>query len=226
MEKCKKYIRIPFAATSRPTGHFAAQNWVDCSAKNYGVALFNHGTPGYWIGDGSLDLVLLRSFSNYKDYQVLGFKKGIPGYEHSTQTELANEHGSHHYKYSLYPHKGSKNYSELSMIGQSLNNQFYTFRGYTNNSNHSSTFNTFSASPDFLVTALKRSEDHEHLVLRGYETSGKSHLVQLKVPEWVRGVSKANLLEKMEENLRLKDKRVSFRCAPHEIVTLLLSHMA
>ncbi len=65
----------PFAATSRPTGHFAAQNWVDCSAKNYGVALFNHGTPGYWIGDGSLDLVLLRSFSNYKDYQVLGFKE-------------------------------------------------------------------------------------------------------------------------------------------------------
>ena len=214
----------PFAATSRPAGHFAAQNWVDCSDNNYGITLFNHGTPGYWIGDGSLDLVLLRSFSNYKDYQELGIKKGIPGYEHSTQTELANEHGSHHYKYSLYSHKGRKKYSELSMIGQSINNPIYTVRGNLNGVFNSSDSSFISVSPDFLMTALKLSEDNKQFVFRGYESSGKSHHVQLKVPEWVNIVSKANLLEKMEENLPIKNNKVSFKCAPYEIVTIMFSH--
>ena len=29
----------PFAATSRPAGHFAAQNWVDCSDNNFGITI-------------------------------------------------------------------------------------------------------------------------------------------------------------------------------------------
>ncbi len=216
----------PFAATSRPAGHFAAQNWVDCSDNNYGIALFNHGTPGYWICDGSIDIVLLRTFSNYKDYQVLGLKKGIPGYDHSTQTELANEHGSHHYKYSLYPHKGGKNYCELSMIGQSINNPIYTIRCMSNDAFNSSDSSFISVSPDFLMTALKLSEDKEHLVFRGYESSGKSHNVQLKVPEWVSVVSTANLLEKIEKNLQIKNNKVSFKCAPYEIVTIMFDNTA
>ena len=167
------------------------------------LQLFNHGTPGYWIGDGSLDLVLLRSFSNYKDYQILGIKKCIPGYELSTQTELANEHGSHYYRYSLYPHKGSKNYSELSIDqAQSLNNPLYTITGNLNSAINSSNSSFISVSPDFLMTALKLSEDKKHLIFRGYQSSGKSHHVQLKSfrnGQWI--VSKANLLEKMEEKL-------------------------
>ena len=216
----------PFAATSRPAGHFAAQNWVDCSDNNFGITLFNHGTPGYWIGDGSLDLVLLRSFSNYKDYQILGIKKCIPGYELSTQTELANEHGSHYYRYSLYTHKGSKNYSELSMIGQSLNNPLYTITGNLSSAINSSDSSFISVSPDFLMTALKLSEDKKHLIFRGYESSGKSHHVQLKVPEWAMEVSKANLLEKMEKKLQIIDSKVSFKCAPYEIVTIVFDHSA
>lgn len=214
----------PFAATSRPEGHFAAQNWVDCSDSDYGITLFNYGTPGYWIGDGNLELVLLRSFSNYTDYQVNGLKKGIPGYEFSTQTELANEHGSHQYKYSLYPHNADGNYGELSKIGQSLNNPLYTIRGNTNKNSLSNNASLISVESDFLITALKLSEDMKQLVFRGYETSGKSHSVHLQVPEGIAAVSRANLLEKIEDNLPLKERKVSFMCAPHEIVTIMLDH--
>ena len=214
----------PFAATERPDGHFAAQNWVDCSDSTYGMTLFNTGTPGYWIGEGSLDLVLLRSFTNYTDYRVNGLKKGIPGYELSAQTELANEHGSHDYRYSLYPHKGSRNYDELSKIGQSLNNPFYTIKGNTNSTSFASNTSFISIEPDFLMTAFKLSENMKQLVFRGYETSGKSHLVYLCVPGWVKAVYKANLLEQPEESLPLVGAIVSFVCAPHEIVTMLLDH--
>jgi alpha-mannosidase len=74
------------------------------------------------------------------------------------------------------------------------------------------------------MTALKLSEDKKHLIFRGYESSGKSHHVQLKVPEWAMEVSKANLLEKMDEILPIIDGKVLFNCAPHEIVTIMLDH--
>jgi hypothetical protein len=42
-------------------------------------------------GSGHLrvDLVLLRSLANYTAYQNSALKKGMPGYEHSPQAELA-----------------------------------------------------------------------------------------------------------------------------------------
>jgi alpha-mannosidase len=223
-DNVRNTYETPFAATSRPEGHFAAQTWADCSDSDYGITLFNYGTPGYWIGDGSLDLVLLRSFSNYTDYQVNGLKKGIPGYEFSPQTELANEHGSHHYNYSLYPHNGNGNYSELSKIGLSLNNPLYAIKGNSNKTLFKNEADLFSVQSDFLMTAFKLSEDKEQLVLRGYETSGKGHTVHLQVPRWATKVSRANLMEEKEEDLLINSGKVSFTCAPHEIVTILLNH--
>jgi len=219
----RNIYETPFAATSRPEGHFAAQNWVDCSDNNYGIALINFGTPGYWIGDGCLDLVLLRSFSNYTDYQVNGLKKGIPGYEISPQTELANEHGSHHYQYSLFPHKGNGNYCELSKIGLSLNNPIYAIKGNSNKNLLNNEADFLSVESDFLITTFKLSEDKEQLVLRGYEAIGKGHTVHLQVPNLVTAISRANLLEEKEEDLIINNGNVSFMCAPHEIVTILLN---
>jgi len=214
----------PFAATPRPDGHFAGQNWADCSDNQYGVTLFNYGCPGYWIGDGNLELVLLRSFSDYKGYQENGLKKGISAYEHSTQTERANEHGSHHYRYSLCTHAGSDHFDELSRIGQSVKHPLYTIKGGMGDHPSAQGESFLSVSPGFLMTSLSKSGQNEYLVFRGYETSGKRHPVQLHVSEWVRFAVKTNLLEEIEEELQIRNGTISFSCNPHEIVTILLGN--
>jgi hypothetical protein len=43
-------------------------------------------------------------------------------------------------------------------------------------------------------------------------------------PRWATKVSRANLMEEKEEDLLINSGKVSFTCAPHEIVTILLNH--
>jgi alpha-mannosidase len=220
--KAERVYETPFASTPRPDGHFAAQTWVDCSDGRFGVALLNRGTPGYWIAGGKLELVLMRSLSNYVAYQKSALKQGVPGYEHSPQTELAREHGTHQFEYALSPHSGSWRSGQLPALGASYNTPLLSLAGVEAPASKHAGQSFIACSPDFLLTAIKQSEDGAGLALRGYETWGQAHSVTVRVPRAVRSVQRANLLEEAEGTLPLRRGRVSFSCRPHEIVTLLL----
>lgn len=220
--KVERVYETPFAATARPEGHFAAQTWVDCSDGQFGLALLNRGTPGYWIAGDRLELVLLRSLANYTGYQKSALKKGVPGYEHSTQTELAREHGTHHFEYALLPHPGSWRSGHLPQFGLSYNAPLLGLSAKGSAGTKDTSRSLIACSPDFLLTAIKRSEDGLGLIIRGYETRGQSHRVTIRLPREVRQVQRANLLEEAGETLPLSRRKVSFACRPHQIVTLLL----
>lgn len=209
-----------FAATSRPSGHYAAQTWVDCSDSHYGAALFNQGTPGYWVGDGCLELTLLRSFANYTSYQRGGLEKGVPGYATSTQTELAREHGDHTFRYSLYPHAHLENTGELFQIGQSLNFPPIILPGISTCEKSSESI--IACGPNFSMTALKQAEDGSGLVFRGFETAGQAHEVSLTISPSIRSISRCDLTETPLESLAIASGKSTFSCAPYEIVTLRL----
>lgn len=218
----ERVYETPFAATPRPEGHFAAQTWVDCSDGRAGVALLNRGTPGYWIAGGRLELVLLRSLANYTAYQNSALKKGVPGFEHSTQTELAREHGTHEFEYALLPHSGNWRSGQLPSSGLSYNSPLLSLAGLGGAASRAAGRSFLAASPDFLLTAIKRSEGGLGLTVRGYETRGEAHRVTLRLPRQVRMVQRANLLEEPGKELPVSRGRVSIPCRPHEVVTLLL----
>ena len=220
--KVERVYETPFAATRRPEGHFAAQTWVDCSDGQLGLVLLNRGTPGYWIGGGRLELVLLRSLANYTAYQKSALKKGVPGFEISTQTELAREHGTHEFEYSLLPHRGSWRSGELPSAGLSYNTPLLSLAGLGAAASEEAGRSFLAASPDFVLTAIKRSEAGFGLTVRGYETRGEAHRVTLRLPPQVSVVQRANLLEEPGEALHVSGGKVSFPCRPHEVVTLLL----
>jgi alpha-mannosidase len=220
--KVERVYETPFAATVRPEGHFAARTWVDCSDGRCGVALLNRGTPGYWIANGRLELVLLRSLANYTDYQRSARGKGVPGYEHSTQTELAREQGTHQFDYALVPHSGSWRSGRLPELGLGYNTPLASLAGLGAAASNGAGRSFITCSPDFLLTAIKRAEDGRGLIVRGYETRGQSHRVTLRLPREVRRVQRANLLEEPGEMQSVSRGRVSFSCRPHEIVTFLL----
>ena len=218
----ERVYETPFAATARPKGHFAARTWVDCSDGHSGVALLNRGTPGYWIANGKFELVLLRSLANYAAYQKGALKRSVPGFEHSPQTELAREQGTHQFEYALVPHEGSWRAGRLPELGLGYNTPLPSLAGLGGAAGKGAGGTFITCSPDFLVTAIKRSEDGRGLAIRGYETRGQSHRVTMRLPREVRQVQRANLLEEGGEALPVARGRVSFSCRPHEIVTLLL----
>jgi alpha-mannosidase len=220
--KAERVYETPFASTARPEGHFAARTWMDCSDGGLGLALLNRGTPGYWIANGKLDLVLMRSLTNYTAYQKGALKRGVPGYEHSPQTELAREQGTHRFEYALAPHPGGWRSGQLPALGASYNTPLLSLAGMGAPASKHAGQSFIACSPDFMLTAVKQSEDGAGLTIRGYETRGQAHSVTIRVPREVRSVQRANLLEETESTLPLRRGRVSFSCRPHEIVTLLL----
>lgn len=215
-DKMVRTYETPFAATQRPEGHYAAQTWADCSDGLHGVALLNKGTPGYWLQGADLALVLLRSFSNYTYYQKAGLRKKVPGYESSTQTKLADEHGTHWFFYSLKSHAGGWEKSDLFSSGQSVNVPIVVKPGRKT----TKSFLTFS--PGFILTALKPAQTGNGVIVRGFETTGRRHTIELKLPARIRKVHKADLLERPVERLHPQNGCIRFECAPHEIVTFRL----
>jgi alpha-mannosidase len=215
--KIQRTYETAFAATPCQQGYVGAQTWIDYSDGTFGAAIINRGTPGYWLQDNTLQLVLLRTFSNYTHYQRSGLKRKVPGYESSTQTELAREHGTHEFDYCLVSHPGSWQKGNLMAQGQSYNIPVIgTAGGKLPQSG------LISFAPDFIMTAMKRSHDGQSLVVRGFETSGKKHTVRMNLSAAIEKVSRTDLLEEKPVKLVIKNSCVEFECAPFEIVTFRL----
>jgi alpha-mannosidase len=184
--------------------------------------LLNRGTPGYWIADRKLELVLLRSFANYTGYQKSGLRKKVPGYEKSTQTELAREHGTHEFEYALLPHSGTWRAGRLPQSGRSYNTPLLGMPGLGPAVRRQTGRSFLACSPGFVLTALKRAESAEGLILRGYETTGEAHQVSLRLPRTVKRIHRASLIEEPADKLPISRGQVEFSCRPHEIVTFWL----
>jgi alpha-mannosidase len=72
-------FEIPFGIQARGGGEHAAQNWVDLSGAQAGLALLNRGIPGNAVEGGILLLSLMRSVAmEYKTQSSGMFLEGIP----------------------------------------------------------------------------------------------------------------------------------------------------
>jgi alpha-mannosidase len=78
-----------------------------------------------------------------------------------------------------------------------------------------------------VLTAVKKAEDDDDIVLRFYEWAGKETDVQLHLPEGVMSASDADLMERPHAVLRIRNGTVSVPTKPYEIKTVKvhLSHI-
>jgi len=212
------YYETPFAVTRRPIGeHFAAQTFVDVSDSDHGASLINRGTPGYWVRNSSMDMVLLRSFSEYWGYQkgreALGLEIGS-----DSKCPLARERGDHHYQYSLYPHPGGWRGSGAIAMAHSFNSAPICITGTRPVAREMS---YLSSSPgNFELTSMYPSGGY--LVIRGYETSGEDSTVRIRLPFRPEDAWLTDLMEDAMEVLEVKREIIEFHAGPHSIVTLLI----
>ncbi|MEZ0215668.1 MAG: alpha-mannosidase, partial [Rariglobus sp.] len=111
-------LRSTLDDTSHRTAQIevAAQQWVDLSQADYGVALFNDCKYGFRIKGQVIDMNLLRSVPH----------PGAPliGKDNKADTSAAavyGDLGAHTFTYTLQPHAGPADLSKLTAAARALN---------------------------------------------------------------------------------------------------------
>jgi alpha-mannosidase len=203
-------FEIPYGSIERPTTRntpaeqakfeVPAQRWADLSDTKHGFSLLNDSKYGYDVKGNVLRLSLLRS-PEWPDPHA--------------------DEGHHVFTYSLYPHGGNWRDAKTVRRGYELNYKLIALpsqkHGGTLPAEHS--FVRVEAD-NVVLTAIKKSEDDDSLVLRFYEWAGIEADVTLHLPAGAQEASETDLRERPIAHLDVHGDAVTVHTKPYEIKTL------
>jgi alpha-mannosidase len=206
----KATFEIPFGSVERPTTRntpaelaqfeVPAYRWADISDANHGFSLLNDCKYGYDSKGNVLRLSLLRS-PEYPDPHA--------------------DEGHHEFTYSLYPHGGSWKDALTVRRGYELNYKLISLRLDKHQGSLAAEHSFLQVQPDnVIVTALKKAEDGNALVVRFYEWAGKDGEVTIQLPPGAESAEEADLMEKPIANLSIHNGGVILHSKPYEIKTI------
>ncbi len=166
INKGEIWHEIPFGAIQRDEGEYPAQNWIDYSDNQKGIALLNKGIPGNNVVDNTLALSILKSAS----FEYKG--ESIKGYEEKTK---------HKFEYSIITHKGDWRDANIPRLALEYHNPLLAYKFTpSNNGKLLEEFSFLEISPrNIIVTAMYM--ENEKIFLRVNETSGKESRVLIKI---------------------------------------------
>jgi alpha-mannosidase len=187
-------FEIPFGSIRRSTlddtSHrlaqieVAAQQWVDLSQADYGVALFNDCKYGFRIKGHVIDMNLLRSVPH----------PGSPliGKDNQADTSAAavyGDLGAHTFTYALQPHAGPAKLARLTAAARALNTPLTIVESRapaTASPNpdtaHASRF-SFD-SPSIELAAIKPADDGQGWALRLINVEDRAVTAKLSGSPW------------------------------------------
>jgi len=207
-EKVSIKHEMPYCVSKRPEGYYCAQSFVDCSDESYGVALINKGTAGYWVENGKLEMVLLRAIHDYKGYYA----------------PLAAEEGTHVFEYSLYPHPVDGVRSDVVKIAHGFNSPLLVMGTDEHPGEWGRRRSFVSVVPEeFEVTVVKKAEDGDGILLRGWETTGRDAQVTIEFSRPLKEAWLVSLAEERISPLQVQENRVTFPCKGFEIVSVMVT---
>ena len=206
----KAAFEIPFGSVERPTTRntpaelaqfeVPAQRWADISDSKHGFSLLNDCKYGYDAKGNVLRLSLLRS-PEYPDPHA--------------------DEGHHEFTYSLYPHSGGWKDALTIRQGYELNYKLLSRTVEKHQGALAAEHSFLRAQPDnVIVTAVKKAEDEDALVLRFYEWAGKEGEVVLQLPPGAESAVETDLMERPIGDLSLHNSAVSLHTKPFEIKTI------
>jgi len=207
---------IPYGTIERPTTResnwdaakfeVSAIRWADLGDGQHGFSLINEAKYGYDCKDNVLRLTLLRS---------------------PTDPDPVADRGHQHFSYALYPHAGDWKSAMTVRHGFEYNYKLHAMQVASHAGTMPLEHSFISVKNDNVVlTAVKKAEDTDALVLRFYEWAGKSGDVQLTVPKGATAATFTNLMEKPEgASLPLVDAdHVTVPVTPYSIETVQFSY--
>lgn len=180
-----------------------AHKFMDMSEYGYGVSLLNDCKYGHNVKDGTMKLSLFKC---------------------ATWPDPDADKILHSFTYSLYPHAG--NFREAGTIQQAyrLNNPMQTFEIGKQDGALPEEFSLVKCSADnFIIETVKKAEDSDSLIIRGYESYNKRTDVRLDFGFDISRASVCGLLENEVEPLAVDGRSVSFKAKPFEIITIKIN---
>jgi alpha-mannosidase len=206
----KAAFEIPFGSVERPTTRntpaeqaqfeVPAQRWADISDSTHGFSLLNDCKYGYDAKGNVLRLSLLRS-PEWPDQHA--------------------DEGHHEFTYGLYPHGGGWKDALTIRRGYELNYKLISLPLEKHEGALGAEHSFLQAQPDnVIVTALKKAEDENALVLRFYEWAGKDGEVGIQLPPGAESAAETDLMEKPIASLTVRNGGVSLHTKPYEIKTI------
>ena len=182
------------------------QMWLDFSDGEKGLAFLNNGKYGYDSTEEQVRLTLMRA-PFIRDGEVAGL-------------------GPFEFSYALLPHAGTWREAGLPELGYSFNRPLVACPSWSHAGSiapHSSLFSLSDQS--VMITAAKKAERSNAVVLRLYESRGVGKELTLSSRRSVRRATEANGLEMAAESdgvtkATAHDIRVSMRA--FEVKTVLL----
>ena len=207
---------IPYGSIERPTTRnnswedakfeVPALRWADLGDGQHGVSLINESKYGYDAAGNVLRLSLLRS---------------------PTWPDPDADRGHHHFTYALYPHAGDWKQALTVRQGYDFNYRLKAMQVGTHSGTLPAEHSFVTVQPETVVlTAMKKTEDGNGLILRLYEWAGKSGAVEVHLPQGATAATVTNLMEQAEGSpLTVTGAdRVTAPIHPYEILTLRVDY--
>ena len=202
----KATYEIPFGSIERPAnGHeVPAQKWIDLSGKDYGVSLLNDCKYGHDVNGNVMRLTLLRS---------------------PDDPDPKSDVGRHEITYSLYPHQGDWRRADTVRRGYEVNNPLIPVIADSHVGRLPKEYSFVRVEPtNVVVTAFKKAEDSDDLILRFYECEGAPGAATITFGTKVRAVREADLMERpIGPEVPVRDSSVRVPFGKWEIKTLRIS---
>ena len=206
----KATYEIQFGSVERPVHkntsweaakfEVCAHKYIDYSDYGYGVSLLNDCKYGHNIDNGTMKISL--------------FKCG-------THPDPMADKGEHRFVYSILPHTGNYRESGTVQTAYELNRPLKAFAIGAQSGNLSEEYSFLSCDKDnFIVETVKKAEDSDALIVRGYESYNMRTPVKLQFGFAVKEAYICDLMENVVEELAISDNSVSFIAKPFEIVSI------
>ncbi|MFC2084305.1 alpha-mannosidase [Bacteroidota bacterium] len=197
-------FEIPFGFIERENnGHeYPSQKWMSLSDKKYGVTFCNDSKYGCDITKNKMRLSLLRS---------------------SYEPDSLPDKELHHFTYSVSPHNGILKPSESIRKGAELNNSLAPIETDVHEGVLPLTQSFVKCSPEnIIISAFKKSEEDDSIIMRFYETEGKSTKAEFNFSFNIINVIETDLIETPTEatNIEIVRNSIGIQVLPHEIKTI------
>jgi len=206
---------IPFGALERPQEQeFPAQNWMDYSDGDKGIALLNRGIPGNGVIEGKLMLSLMRS-SNLDRYPFPG--KNEPGTGSDTGLGVGQ---TYTLDYSLVPHAGNWQAAKLWRDGMEFNYPLVARTASSHRGELPTKWGLLEVSKDDVVVSALKPTHGGVAIFRVYEAAGKpAEHVEVRFRDEIGKVSETNLIEQVGAKIPSDAHGFTFDLRPFEIKT-------
>ena len=213
----KATFEIPYGTIERPTTRnnsvedakfeVPAQRWADLGDGQHGFSFINDSKYGYDVKGNVLRLSLLRS---------------------PIWPDPDADRGPQHFRYSLYPHAGTWREANTVLHGFAFNYQLSAAQENAHTGELPATHSFVTVKPENLVlTAMKKSEDGNALILRYYEWAGKKTTAEITIPGGASTATATNLMEHTEGTpLSVSDSHLAVPVGPYSINTVRIDYGA